>query len=152
MMRKGAAILICLAAAWLMGPAVANPTSECMLGLRQSLVEGGFSGPLVCSKSDATFVLLGRTNKSHYSIYDYRYRFLPKNGNVRHGGQKIVVFQGAKYIGQYSLSTPPYKSVTVCGSHVIVKSPGGKNRYSLDFSVSPPDEVFVDGEILNFYR
>jgi hypothetical protein len=135
-----------------MGPAAASPASECMSGLRQSLVEGGFSGPLVCSKSDATFVLVGRTNKSRYSIYDYRYRFLPKNGNVMHGGQRIVIFQGARYVGQYSLSPPPYNSVSVCGSHVIVKSQDGKERYSLDFSEQPPSEAFVDGEILDFYQ
>lgn len=152
MMRKGAAILICVAAAWLMGPAAANPTPECLLGLRESLIEGGFSGPLVCSKSDATFVSVGRTSEDRYSIYDYRYRYLPKNGNVMHGGQKIVVFQGAGYIGQYSLSPPPYNPVSVCGAHVIVKSKDGKDRYSLDFSEQPPHEIFIDGEILTFYR
>jgi hypothetical protein len=93
MMRKGAAILIGVAAAWLVVPVAAKPTSECLMGLRDSLSRGGFSGPLICSKDDATFVLVGRTNKSHYSIYDYRYRFRPKDGNVMHGGQKIVVFK-----------------------------------------------------------
>jgi len=152
MMRKGAAILISVAAAWLMGPAEANPKSECMAGLRESLIEGGFSGPLICSKTDATFALIGRTKESDYSIYDYRYRFMPKNGSVMHGGQRIIVFLGTKYIGQYSLSPPPYNPMSVCGSRLIVKSRDGKDTYSLDFSDRPPNEVFVDGEILNLYR
>ena len=152
MMRRGAAILICVAAAWLMGPVAAKPTSECLMGLRDSLTRGGFSGPLVCSKDDATFVLVGRTSESKYSIYDYRYRFRPKDGNVMHGGQKIVVFQGSRYIGQYSLSPPPYNSISVCGSNVIVKSQSDKEEYYLDFSKRPPNSAFVDGEDLIFYR
>ena len=152
MMKRTVAILVCLIAAWLMGPAAANSPSECLLGLRDSLVEGDFSGPLVCSESDASFILVGRTNGDRYSIYDYRYRYLPPNGNVRHGGQKIVVFHGATYIGQYSLSPPPYKSISVCGARVVVQSQDGKGRYFLDFSDHPPSEVFVDDEILDFYR
>lgn len=152
MMRKGVAVLMCVVAAWLIGPAIARPTSECMLGLRKSLVEGGFSGPLVCAKSDATFVLVGRTNQGRYSIYDYRYRFLPKNGNVMHGGQRIVVFQGARYIGQYSLSPPPFNSVSVSGSRVIVKSSDRNYEYSLDFSRQPPRRAYIDGDLLTFYK
>jgi hypothetical protein len=152
MMRKGAAILICVAAAWLVGPVAAKPTSECLMGLRDSLTRGGFSGPLICSKDDATFVLVGRTNKSNYSIYDYRYRFRPKDGNVMHGGQKIVVFRGLRYIGQYSLSPPPYNSISVCGSNVIVKAQDRRNIYSLDFSDIPPNTAFVDGEDITFYQ
>jgi hypothetical protein len=151
-MRRGAVVLVSLAAAWLTGPAAAKPTSDCLLGMRGSLVRGGFSGPLICSRRDATFVLVGQTSKSHYSVYDYRYRFLPRNGNVMHGGQKIVVFQGARYIGQYPLSPPPYASVAVYGGRVVVKSRDGKDRYSLDFSNGPQKKVFVDGEILTFYR
>lgn len=150
-MRNGAAILLC-AAASLIGPAAAEPTSECLMGLRESLVKGHFSGPLVCSKSDATFILVGRTSEGGYSIYDYRYRYLPRNGSVMHGGQKIVVFQGTSYVGQYSLSPPPYNSIFVCGAHVIIQSQDSKDRYYLDFSKHPPRKAFVDDEILIFYR
>lgn len=152
MMRKSLAILICVAAAWLIGPVAAEPTSECLLGLRESLIEGGFSGPLVCSKSDATFELVGRTSEDRYAIYDYRYRYLPQNGNVMHGGQKIIVFQDRRYVGQYSLSPPPYESISVWSMRVIVHSQDNKRLYYLDFTNGPPREAFIDDEILSFYR
>lgn len=152
MMRKAAVFLICVAAVWLMGPAAAIPTSDCMAGLRTSLIEGDFSGPLVCSKVDATVVLVGHTREDKYSIYDYRYRFLPEDGSIMHGGQKIIVFQDSKYIGQYSLSPPPYSTISICGSRVFVESRDGGGTYSLDLSVRPPNEAFVDGEIIIFYR
>lgn len=152
MMGNGAAILICTAAAWLIGPAVVEPKSECLLGLRKSLIAGGFSGPLVCSRSDATFVLVGKTSKNRYSIYDYRYKYMPKNGSVMHGGQKIVVFKDTRYVGQYPLSPPPYNSISIRGSRVIIHYGDGKDLSYFDFSKRPPRSAFIDGEIITFYR
>lgn len=151
-MRRCVAILLLVSTAWLMSPATANSTSECLLGLRPSLIKGGFSGPLVCSKSNATFSLVGRTNKSRYSIYDYRYKLLTRKGGVMHGGQRIVVFQGRRYIGQYSLSPPPYNLTSVSGDHIVVKSSDTNNTYTIDLSKYPPRNVLVDGYILDFFR
>lgn len=72
------------------GLAAEPPAIDCLSGLRASLVRGHFTGPLVCSGPDATFRLAGRTSHTRYSIYDYRYRHPPPDGQVMHGGQKIV--------------------------------------------------------------
>lgn len=149
-MRIWAAILI--VASWPLGMGMAKPAAECLAGFRGALIEGHFTGPLVCSASDATLVLVGRTAGYRFSIYDYRYRYLPPGGNVMHGGQKIVVFQGIRYVGQYALSPPPYTTVSVNGTHVVFQSRDTQETVRLDFSKNPPREVVIDGESHRFYR
>ena len=124
-----------------------------MAGLRGALIEGHFTGPLVCSGKDATFVLAGRTTGDKFAIYDYRYRYDPPGGgNVTHGGQKIVVFRGTSYVGQYALSPPPYDTVRVRGTNVTIQSHETGQIVRVDFSDNPPREVVVDGEPLAFFR
>ncbi|EGF90907.1 hypothetical protein ABI_23190 [Asticcacaulis biprosthecium C19] len=106
----------------------------------------------MCSQENATFVLAGRTTGGKFSVYDYRYRYLPAEGEVMHGGQKVVIFQGNKYIGQYTLSPPPYTAISVDGKHVILDSIDTKERVSLDLTKEPPREVWVNGEMAVFFR
>ena len=126
-----------------------TPPQACMAGLTRALTEGGFSGPILCSDADAGFVLAGRTADGQYSIYDYRYRYRPLHGAVDHGGQRILVFQGGTYLGQYSASPPPYVSVSVRGSEVRF---GGSNSAPLDFSNGPPTRAIISGLDTTFYR
>lgn len=136
------------------GAAMAAPASEplsCLSGFRSSLVRGHFTGPLVCSGKDATFLLVGRTAGDIFSIYDYRYRYLPAGGSVMHGGQKLIVFHGKVYVGQYALSPPPYVTVTVNGSKVVLKTRGRK-QVKLDFSRKPPGQIMIGGEVETFSR
>ena len=150
-MRIKAAILI--VASWPLSLAATRPPSDCLAGLREALVEGHFTGPLVCSGTDATFVLVGRTAGNGFSIYDYRYKYDPPGGgNVLHGGQKIVVFRGNRYVGQYALSPPPYDAAYVHGTNVVLQSSETRQSVRLDFSRKPPSEVYLDGERLTFYR
>lgn len=135
-----------------LSPALSATPAPCLAGMRKALVEGRFTGPLVCSQENATFVLAGRTTGDKFSVYDYRYRFRPPAGNVMHGGQKVVVFQGARYIGQYALSPPPYATVSVSGAEVVLKYEDGKGNASLEFSRQPPKKVLVNGEVAVFLR
>jgi hypothetical protein len=120
--------------------------------MRDALVEGHFTGPLVCSPRDATFVLAGKTAGDKFSVFDYRYRFRPPGGKVMHGGQKVVVFQGSSYIGQFALSPPPYATVIVDGTRVLLEIKDTGQKVSLDFSTGPPRELLINGEAEVFFR
>ncbi|CAL4869971.1 hypothetical protein MMA231_04269 (plasmid) [Asticcacaulis sp. MM231] len=69
-----------------------------------------------------------------------------------HGGQRIVVFQHGRYLGQYMLSPPPFSTLTVDGSHVVVTKMGHLENDVLDFSAGPAKEAFLDGQIEQFAR
>jgi hypothetical protein len=128
------------------------PSGQCLAGMRAVLIAGHFTGPLVCKKDNVKFNLVGQTAGRKYSIYDYRYRYMPKKGSVMHGGQKIIIFRKGKYIGQYALSPPPYAAVTVRGSQVVLKISGADEEVKLDFSANPPTKVFINGEMETLYR
>jgi hypothetical protein len=124
----------------------------CLSGMRASLVHGHFTGPIVCSRKDATFVLMGRTAGDKFSIYDYRYRYLPAGGNVMHGGQKVVVFRDRSYLGQYALSPPLYIIVAVKDTHVSLRAAGNSKGVTLDFSRDLPSRILIGGEMETFNR
>lgn len=123
----------------------------CLAGMRTALVQGHFTGPIVCSRKDASFILVGRTAGNKFSVYDYRYRFLPVRGNVMHGGQKMVVFRNNVYVGQYSFSPPPFITLTVNGTHVSLKT-AGTPKVELDLTHAPPSHILFDGEVETFSR
>jgi hypothetical protein len=141
-----------LVAALLMAPDSATTRAPCMAGMKALLIEGHFSGPILCSHRDATFTLAGRTSGNSFSIYDYRYRYRPSGGNVDHGGQRMVVFRGKTYVGQYDLSVPPYVSMSVHGTRVELKSADAPTDVSLDFSRGPPDKILINGMEAAFFR
>jgi hypothetical protein len=118
---------------------------HCLAGRQQALIAGGFSGPTTCEEFGTTFTLVGRSSPSGYAIYDYRYRFMPHRGGVMHGGQRIVIFHGARYMGQYALSPPPNLNVVVRQSRVILIAPNSGGRWVLDFSKGLPKSIFADG-------
>lgn len=130
--------------------AAASPTA-CLAGKRQALIDGGFTGPLICSNKNATFTFVGRPRDSEYTVYDYRYRFLPHAEGVMHGGQKLVVFRGGKYVGQYPLSPPPYIRVSIAGANVVLRGDYTEPAW-LDFSREPPGRILVNGEVETFSR
>ncbi|MBB5716448.1 hypothetical protein [Sphingomonas aerophila] len=122
----------------------------CLAGLRPVLVQGHFTGPIVCSE-EASFILVGRTRSSGFYIYDYRYKFRPEHGNVTHGGQRLVVVHNGVYVGQYSLAPPPYATVTVSGPYVSLRRLGAA-KVKLDFTREPPRQMLFDGEVELFSR
>lgn len=123
---------------------------KCMLGLRNALIEGHFTGPLVCSRKYATFELIGRTAGRGFSIYNYIYAYKYKDMNTAHGGQKMVIFLDNKYYGQYMLL--PEVTIAVQGKYVVLQGDSDRNKVTLDFSRKPPSEILVNGEPETFYR
>jgi hypothetical protein len=126
------------------------PQAACMAGLTRALTEGDFSGPILCSDSDASFALAGRA--AGYAIYDYRYRYRPLHAAVDHGGQRILIFRDGVYLGQYTASPPPYVTVSVQGSEVGFTSPDTRESSSLDLSHGPPPDALISGQATSFFR
>lgn len=125
-------------------------SAECLSGMGQTLIAGGFSGGVFCSTEDATFNLAGIAGG--HAVYDYRYGFMPQHGAVMHGGQRMVIVKDGRYVGQYSLSPPPFADLSVRGSQVIIQLDQDRGRAVLDFSNGPPQQVLVDGYVVGLYR
>ena len=106
--------------------------------------------PKACATKNTSFVLAGRTTGGRFAIYNLRYRFLTHPGGVYHGDQRIIVFRGKKYLGQYYVQ--PVVSVAVRGNHVVLKGDDDRTAVELDFSKAPPNEILVNGEIEEFSR
>lgn len=122
----------------------------CMSGMRKALIEGHFTGELVCSKKYATFELIGKTAGRGFSIYNYIYSYKHKDMNTAHGGQKMVIFLGSKYYGQYMLL--PEVTIAVQGKYVVLQGDDVRDKVALDFSRKPPGKILVNGEPETFYR
>lgn len=69
-----------------------------------------------------------------------------------HGGQRIVIFNGAAYMGQYVIATPPFTTVEVDGNRVTLRTGGAGTRVRLDLSRHPPKKILVNGEVATFFR
>jgi hypothetical protein len=107
-------------------------------------------GVIFCSSENVSFTLAGRTTGGKYSIYDYRYQFLPHPSGVMHGGQRLIVFQGKSYVGNYML--PPTVRVVVRGTEVVLKGDKDQTTARADFSRRPPTRILVNGEVVTFDR
>jgi hypothetical protein len=118
---------------------IATHRRECLAA------ERGSQGVILCSPKNVSFTLVGRTTGNGYSIYNYHYRFLPHAGGVMHGGQRLVVFQGERYVGQYALQ--PEVTVAVSGSRVLLRGDEDAKAVRLDFTGKPPHRILVNGEL-----
>jgi len=67
-----------------------------------------------------------------------------------HGGQRLIVFQGNAYVGNYMLQ--PEVSVAVRGAQVVLKGHDDRETVRLDFSRKPPSRILVNGEVDIFDR
>ncbi len=125
-------------------------SSGCMSGRSEALLKGKFTGPIVCSSEDATFVEIGTVGD--YVLYDYRYRYLPEGAPFMHGGQKVMMFKGARYAGQYALNPPPYADVSLNRSKVIFRTEGHPGVSVMEFAHGPPPEIFAGGHFSALYQ
>jgi hypothetical protein len=118
--------------------AVRAPPRPCLVAERAS------HGVVFCTPKYVSFVLAGRTASGKYSIYNYHYRFLGHRGGVMHRGQRLIVFQGNKYVGNYMLS--PQTTVAVSGKNVVLNGDEYRQTVRLDFSRKPPSKIWANGE------
>jgi hypothetical protein len=144
-MRLFLIVLVCSLA----GAAMASDAAGCLAGRKQALLDGHFTGPIVCSAADATFQRVGTTQGYGYTVYDYR--FLSNDGTAVFWGQKVVIFHGSVYIGQYDLSPPPFAEMLVNEAQLIL-GVDEVDEVSLELSRIPPAEVYLNGKIERFHR
>ena len=154
---------------WAIGPVLAlawasssdaKPTqrSDCLPELRQALIDGQFSGPVLCVSPDVTLRRVGRTSSSPrgtpgLTIYDYRYKHLPHEGGVKHGGQRLLLFDSKRqYVGQYILSPPPYNDIVVRARTVRISARGRLVGQLQVIDGRPPETTYVAGEVLSLSR
>ena len=135
----------------LLNVAADRPPAQCPADMLDALVGRHTIHPQPCSTKDETFVFVGSTSGGKFSVYDYRYRYQPHPGGIYHGGQRIIVFRGKRYVGQYGVISS-YYAVHVRGTDVILQSEDSDEKVRLDFSRNPPGEVLLDGEPIGFFR
>ena len=136
--------------AWsLADAAMASDAAGCLGGKKQALLDGHFTGPIVCSAADATFERVGTTLGYGYTIYDYR--FFANDGTTAYWGQKVVIFHGGLYIGQYDLSPPPFAEMFVNETQLVL-GVDEDDQTSLKLTSVPPAEVYLNGKIERFHR
>lgn len=137
-----------------MGPMLFIASAVVLIPHGQSVpcltAERASHGVVFCRPKNVSFILAGRTAGSGYSIYNYHYRFLSHPGGIMHGGQRLIVFQGKRYVGSYRLQ--PEVSIAVRGKQVVLKGDDDKNAVRLDFSRTPPSRILVNGEVETFDR
>jgi hypothetical protein len=125
----------------------------CPVGLRETLERGGFSGVVFCRKpnAEAKFTLVGiaATADGKYTVYDYRYRFLPEHGSVCHGGQRMIVIRNNEYLGQFVLNPPT--TITLRGNKLTLSKPDVQ-RISVDLAKRVPREILFDGDVMHLER
>jgi hypothetical protein len=124
----------------------------CPEGLRETLQRGGFSGEVFCDKPNAEFSLVGvaHTSAAKYTVYDYRYRFLPEGGTAWHGGQRIIILRNNEYLGQFVLSGPR-ANVKLRGTKLTLSKPDVE-PVSVDLTNGVPSSVLFDGDVMHFER
>ena len=134
------------------GPSVFQ-NDTCPVGLRETLERGGFSGVAFCGKpnAEAKFTLVGiaATSDGRYTVYDYRYRFLPEDGSVWHGGQRMIIIRNNEYLGQFVLNPPT--TVTLRGTKLTLSKPDVE-RISVDLARRVPNEILFDGDVMHLER
>jgi hypothetical protein len=126
--------------------------SWCVEPKSQALLkQAGYSAGYICEGGATTFRFIGRIagNSSAYLIYYFEYTF--KAAVVRHGGQRLMVFdRKEKYLGQYALSAT---DLAVRGRFLCLSALGEGESGAvalIDFSNGPPPSIFFDGDVSEF--
>jgi hypothetical protein len=129
----------------------ARQSDACPPGLRATLERGGFSGGIFCDPQNASFSLVGvaATPKAKYSVYDYRYRFLPEDGNVWHGGQRMIIIRDGEYLGQFVLDPPT--TLKLSGMKLTLSKPNVETA-AIDLATGVPTKIFFDGDVMSLQR
>lgn len=133
-------MLFMASAAW----GLAGHRPQCLAAERAS------QGVIFCSPKNVSFILVGRTTGSGYSIYNYHYRIPQPAPLPTHGGQRLMMFRGKRYVGQYDLRSEV--SVAVSGTQVVLKGDEDSKAVRVDFSGRPPRQILVNGEVETFFR
>jgi hypothetical protein len=131
----------------------AHGATACLGRIGEALVAGGFSGPTDCQSADINLKKAGaiKERENIYDIYLLNYKTKAQGDLISHGGQRIIVFQGEKYIGQYALSPPPFHRIMIVKKSIVIggiKAADGNTVLFTD--VGPPQTAWIDGYVIKF--
>jgi hypothetical protein len=128
----------------------ATGNSECIAKYKTKLLKGGWDYGFFCEYG-STFTRF-KINSDQYIIYDYIYRFMPADGNVMHGGQRLLFFNlHYDYLGQFSMDVPPYIKILQSNNKNKLILTDGKQPVGYIILSSPPESMLY-GENLHFYK
>jgi hypothetical protein len=135
---------------------VAYAKSSCSVPYQRVLARDGFAGLDNCrhgGRASATIAGKIQTPQHSYVVLDFRYTNPPTPGGRRHGGQRILIIQdGRHFAGQYALSPPPLRAISVKGRSIIVGVPHGQGN-TVQFTESgPPTTAYLDQDEVQFSR
>lgn len=97
--------------------------SDCVNGLRDALIAGGYSGDTDCTsvKTDTRKIVAESIGSFPFTVYDLIYKTMPQGFGVAHGGERLLFFKDDKYVGQYDLSPPPFSVPTIEGDDIVLE-------------------------------
>lgn len=132
---------------------------QCLAGLGSNLAAGHFSGSIDCQHDKLTIHRVGqiRADGQTFTVYNYHYEIAPAcSGCAVHGGQRIIVMRGAKYLGQYKsdgvvISIRDGKLRLFASD--VAPSRGEPSQVIVPFTAAgPPNIVLLDDEDFIFFR
>lgn len=136
----------------LVGAEGSATTDDCLLGLKPALVSGDFSGSVDCQEDQLSVRKVGdvRTQWNTFTIYSYHYKLAPVCPECAiHGGHRIIFMEQGVYVGQYKSD---FASVSIEKGKLVFDAPYG-GPVTVEFtSKGPPDELLVDGELIDFFK
>ena len=138
-MRLQVAVLTLFGSLAFVSAAGSAATADCLNGLGPTLLADGFSGSLDCQNDQLSVQYIGEVEKFGltFQIYAYQYRLKPVCPECAiHGGQRIIFMERGRYVGQYK----PTDSAS--GESVTVE-------FTRD---GPPQQLWVDGEVMDFFK
>lgn len=128
--------------------------AQCLNSLRSALIEGGFSGSLDCERDRISIKYIGEVQKfgRTFQVYDYRCRLQPVCPDCAiHGGQRIIFLERGRYVGQYKPNL--VRVITRHGELVLVPTRSDFGPAIVSFTQDgPPKQLWVDGDVINFFR
>ncbi|MFC0686770.1 hypothetical protein [Novosphingobium clariflavum] len=133
------------------------PAHDCLHGLKEALVSGGFSGSVDCQSDKLSIRKIGslRTQRHEYFIYDYKYRLADTCKDCAiHGGQRVLIFFRGHYIGQYK---PDGVNLMIKDNRLFLSSlnEAAAHQGFTEIRISErgfPRKILIDGEFFEFFR
>lgn len=154
-MRLWVALWTLLATAVFLAVPASAATVHCLNGLGPALVAGGFSGSVDCQRDQLSIRYVGQVRKFGriFSVYSNRYELKPPCPECAvHGGHRVIFMSHGRYVGQYRSDF--VRATIRQGDLVLVPTdPHSGEAVTVRFTRDgPPKELWVDGEVITFFR
>ena len=154
-MRLQVAVLTLFGSLAFVSAAGSAAIADCLTGLGPTLLADGFSGSLDCQNDQLSVQYIGEVEKfgRTFQIYAYQYRLKPVCPECAiHGGQRIIFMERGRYVGQYK---PDLVHVTTRHGDLVFTPTDSASGESVTVEFTrdgPPQQLWVDGEVIDFFK